>query len=342
MKWSIRRLFSHVRLGPVSTGNRLQIDGKSNGEPFKKHETLKQQSLLNPIVLVVGASDLTGTPPRIAEFDRDPGNIHVRLAGRRSEQIERFRTEGRDAVFLNLDDHRTFGTALAGVDRLFLLTGYTVAMLTQSKTLVDAAKKAGVRHIVHLGIFGNWDCTDPHFVWHQLVEKYIEASGIAWTHLHPNVFMELFSAVMPVKNSAFPVFWGEHRVGWVAARDIAAVAATVLRRPQKPCPRQDYWLSTEVASGREIATILGDVLGKPIRCEIKQPEEFKAAMSGNANYQTESWYFEGVLDGWRQIYDGRMGYLGTVRDDGPFVTGRPSMSFRQWASENVEFLEKRS
>ena len=63
-------------------------------------------------------------------------------------------------------------------------------MLVQSKTLVDAARKAGVRHIVHLGIFGQWDCTDPHFAWHQMIEKYIEASGIAWTHLHPNVFMD--------------------------------------------------------------------------------------------------------------------------------------------------------
>jgi len=49
---------------------------------------------------------------------------------------------------------------------LFLLTGYTVDMLVQSKTLVDAAKKAGVRHIVHQGVFGQWDCTDPHFAWH--------------------------------------------------------------------------------------------------------------------------------------------------------------------------------
>jgi uncharacterized protein YbjT (DUF2867 family) len=56
-----------------------------------------------------------------------------------------------------------FGSALAGVDRLYLLTGYTVAMVNQSKTLVDAAKKAHVQHIVHQGIFGEWDCTDPHF-----------------------------------------------------------------------------------------------------------------------------------------------------------------------------------
>jgi hypothetical protein len=35
------------------------------------------------------------------------------------------------------------------VDRVFLLTGYTVAMLVQSKAFVDAAKKARVQHIVH-------------------------------------------------------------------------------------------------------------------------------------------------------------------------------------------------
>ena len=39
---------------------------------------------------------------------------------------------------------------LKGVERLFLLTGYTVDMLVQSKAIVDEAKKAGVKHIVHL------------------------------------------------------------------------------------------------------------------------------------------------------------------------------------------------
>jgi hypothetical protein len=143
--------------------------------------TSKPQKPTCPVILIIGATGLTGRYI-IDEFDREPSDVHIRLAARRPEQIERLRAEGRDAVLLDLDDPRTFGAALAGVDRLFLLTGYTVAMLAQSKTLVDAAKKARVQHIVHLGIFGNWDCTDPHFAWHQLVECYIEASGIAWTH----------------------------------------------------------------------------------------------------------------------------------------------------------------
>jgi NAD(P)H dehydrogenase (quinone) len=35
-----------------------------------------------------------------------------------------------------------------------------------------------------------------------------------------------------------------------------------------------------------------------------------------------------------------MGYIGTMRDDGPFVTGRPSTTFHQWAAENRDALMK--
>ena len=51
-------------------------------------------------------------------------------------------------------------------------------MLTQCKTLVDAAVKAGVSHIVRQGVFANWDVTDPHFVWHQMIEQCTEGSGL--------------------------------------------------------------------------------------------------------------------------------------------------------------------
>jgi uncharacterized protein YbjT (DUF2867 family) len=293
----------------------------------------------HPVVLILGATGLVGGRV-IAELDREPDGVHVRLAARKPNQVERLRAEGRDAVLLDLDDPRTFAAALAGVDGLFLLTGYTVAMLAQSKALVDAARKARVRHIVHLGVFGNWDCTDPHISWHQLIERYIEASGISWTHLHPNVFMEQLPAVMPIRGGAFSVYWGDHRVGWIAARDIAAVAATVLREGPQKHGGQDYWLSAEVAGGIEIAAMLAEVLGRPIRCEIKGPDEFQATMSASGDYPVEPWYAAGTLEFLRQMIDGRMGYFGTVRDDGPFVVGRPSMTLRQWAEENRDLLLK--
>jgi len=239
---------------------------------------------------------------------------------------------------LDLDSPATFAAALCGVDRVFLLTGYSVAMLAQSKTFIDAARKARVQHIVHLGVFGHWDCTDPHIAWHQLVETYIEASGIAWTHIHPNMFMEQIPNFMKIRNDSFSVFWGSDRMGWIASRDIGAVAATVLREGPAKHSGQNYWLSAEVAGGEELATLFSEALGRPIRCDHKKPEDFASIMASTGDYNVESWYAAAVIEFLKQFSDGRMGDFGTVRDDTPYLTGTPSMTLRQWIQENRSSL----
>ena len=289
-----------------------------------------------PIVFIIGATGQTGKLI-IEEFDRHPGRVQLRLGVRSQADIERLRAEGRDAVLFDLDDSRTFGAALANVDRLFLLTGYTVAMTHQSKTLVDAAKKAGVKHIVNQGVFAEWDCTDPHFVWFSLVERYIEASGIAWTHLHPNLFMEYLLKSAPPKGGSFSVFWGEARVGWVALKDVAAVTAKVLLDGPTRHAGQDYWLSTEVHTGPEAAELFTEVLERPISCNVRKPAELEAVFQSGA-LKVESWYARGGVEWCVQIADGRMGYIGTVRDDLPHILGRPATTMREWISDNKAAL----
>ncbi|WP_064444802.1 hypothetical protein [Rhodococcus sp. YH3-3] len=79
------------------------------------------------------------------------------------------------------------------------------------------------------------------------------------------------------------------------------------------------------------------VLGTEIRCDIRGPEDYAAAIAhGSTN--VESWYAEAGVDFTRQVIDGRMGYIGTVRDDVEFVAGRPSISLREWAIENRDRL----
>ena len=288
-----------------------------------------------PTVLVIGATGQTGRLI-VAEFDRDPGNVRLRLAARKQADIEKMRAAGKDAVYFDLDDPETFAAALAGVDRLFLLTGYTVDMLVQSKTLVDAAKKAGVRHIVHQGIFGQWDCTDPHFAWHQMIEKYIEASGIAWTHLHPNVFMDNLLTFFAPRGGTVTVFFGEQRSRLDcfkgSRRGRGGRATTRTERHGG----QDYWLSPEVLRGPQVADILSDVLGTKIRCDMQSPDVLAKVLAESGAIEKK--YAEGAVEFMRQVSDGRMGYIGTVRDDGPYVTGRPSTTLREWAAENRESL----
>jgi NAD(P)H dehydrogenase (quinone) len=294
-------------------------------------------SVQKPTVLVLGSTGQIGK--LVVKHLEKNDDVRLRLCSRREEAVEDFRKEGKEAVKLDLDDPSTFALALAGVDRAFLLTGYTVAMLTQSKTFVDAAKKAGVKHIVHLGIFGEWDTTDPHFVWHQMIETYIKASGIAWTNLHPNVFMDnLFGATAPKKDE-LSLYWGTAHVGWVAVSDIAAMAAAVLHEGPEKHNERDYWMSVDVLNGTEVASILSDITGRTVKFTPKTHEDFKVMVSAEGS-GAEPWYAEGGTDFMRQVANHQMGYIGTIRDDVPYVLGRPALKFREWASENKEkFLE---
>jgi uncharacterized protein YbjT (DUF2867 family) len=90
-------------------------------------------SFQKPTILVLGVSGKIGGFV-LQHLDKYPQALNLRITARRPEQVSALQQRGRDAVLLDLDDPPTFAAALHGVDRVFLLTGYTVAMLAQSKT----------------------------------------------------------------------------------------------------------------------------------------------------------------------------------------------------------------
>ena len=89
-----------------------------------------------------------------------------------------------------------------------------------------------------------------------------------------------------------------------------------------------------------MADILSEVLGTKISGEMQSPDVLAKMVA--ASGAMEKKYAEGAVEFMRQVSDGRMGYIGTVRDDGPFVTGRPSTTLREWAAENRESLLRAS
>lgn len=234
-----------------------------------------------PRILILGSTGRTGKAV-IAELGQTPESNQPVYASRNREQVEAWRREGKDAVYLDLDDARTFPAALQGVDRLFLATGYTIQMVHQSKTIVDAAADAGVKFIVHLGIFGNGRMTDPHFAWHEMVERYIEGSGVLWSHVHPHFFMDNLLTTLPVVNGTIFWFMGDTRVGWIAGADLAAVAARVLAEgPEKHSGKQ-YWLSTEALNGVEAAAEIAQGLQQEVQCIVMTPDGLIAQITSGA------------------------------------------------------------
>ena len=297
-------------------------------------------SNIKPVVLALGVTGQLGS--LISERLRNGDKIRLRVTSRKKDQLSSLKERYGDSVYLDLDDPRTFAAALKDVDRLFLLTGYTVAMLIQSKAMVDAAKKAGVKHIVHLGVFSpKDDCYDPHFAWHQMIEVYIKASGIPYTFLHPNCFMQNFTGFYGMaKNGKVRFYANDKKVGWIALEDVAGAAARILVDGPSKHNGKDYWFSTESLNVYEVAQVFSEVTGKKFTADARAPEQFIKDMG--VDRKTVDPYFFGVEESFKQIVDGRMDYISEVSDDLPELIGRKGISVKEWAMLHKEELSNLS
>jgi NAD(P)H dehydrogenase (quinone) len=291
-------------------------------------------------VLVVGASGFTGGAVAAA-LEASPEQVEVVRASRDLATVESWRDSGRTAVRIDLDDARTFPAALDGVDRIFLMAGYTSAMTHQTKTLVDASVDAGVGFAVHLGVFGDGRSTDPHFAWHELVERYIEGSGLAWAHLHPHMFMENLLTSFGPRDGRMPWPMGDKPTGWVAVEDIAAVAAKVLTEGPDGHAGRNYRLSTEVLNGVQAAEIVSRVLGRRIEARVMTPDDLTKlieADSATLPAFMDAGYASSVHEWLRQTYDGRMDYSAVTTTTVEDLLGRAPVHLGEWVKRNREAL----
>jgi uncharacterized protein YbjT (DUF2867 family) len=131
----------------------------------------------------------------------------------------------------DFDRPATLLGALAGVKRAFLLTNSSEHAEAQQITFINAARQSGVEHIVKLSQFGA-DANSPgRFLrYHAAVEAALQASGMAYTFLRPNLFMQglLNFRSTIATQSAFYAAANEAKVSAVDVRDIAEVAVATL------------------------------------------------------------------------------------------------------------------
>ena len=279
-------------------------------------------------VLVVGATGQVGAAV-------------MRLAAHRPE-LDAIGATRRAAVpagwrHLDLDMPETLLAALDGIDSAILVTGYTVDMLRQSKAFVDAARYARLGHLVHVGACGG-DSTDvAHYGWHQFVERYIEWSGIGFTHLRPEIFMQnlLGYGDLPAVRGDKLVNWvGDARQSWVDANDVAQAAVAALVEPERHGGRT-YRLGYEAATFAEIAAIMTEELGRPIRYEPRSPDEFYAEVFARGG---EPAYMTCIRDCFRRLTAGELTETDEVFDTFRAFSDRPPRNLRSFIRANSNSL----
>ncbi len=212
-------------------------------------------------ILVTGATGNVGG--EVVRLLRDHGYA-VRAAVR---DIAAARTHGEqniEYVALDFAQPATYQFALQGVRKLFLMRPPAISNTKRFiNPLIDAAKQAGVEHIVFLSLQG---ADKNRFVPHHRIETYLLASGIPWTLLRAGFFMQNLSTTHRAEirdHSEILVPAGRGTTSFIDVRDIAAVAALALTQPGHT--GKAYTLTGGQALGYEdVARTMTAVLGRQV------------------------------------------------------------------------------
>lgn len=219
--------------------------------------------------------------------------------------------------------------AMAGVDKLFLVTPLHLDQVTMKSTAIQAAKQAGVKHIVmSTGIGAGPDAGVEIGRWHGKNQEEVKATGISYTFLQPGNFMQnmlMFAESIRTMGQFFLPF-GDGKVAWVDARDIAAIGALALT--QDGFENQAISITGgEAYSCAEIADIFSEVIGKKISY-VDVPLE--AARQGMIDMGMP----EKLADLMNELNAlAKPGYLADTTDSVETLMGHPPRTFRQFAED---------
>jgi uncharacterized protein YbjT (DUF2867 family) len=169
----------------------------------------------------------------------------------------------------------TLGPALRGVERAMLISSSVPEMLDVQSSFIDAARAAGVRHVVKLsGIMPELDSPFRFARMHGEIERRLEASGLAFTHLRAGEFMPSYFRQVPsiLAQGALFLPMEDARIASIDVGDIAEVAIAALTTSAHE--GKTYPLTGPAAlTMAEVAAALSAVTGRPIRYVNVPPEE---------------------------------------------------------------------
>jgi uncharacterized protein YbjT (DUF2867 family) len=239
-----------------------------------------------------------------------------------------------EAITGDLGDEGSLVTAMAGVEKVFLLSSPHPDAVHWHRNAIDAARRTQVQLIVRSSILGADRESPADFISaHTTCDRYLEESGLPYVIVRPNLFLQNIPESTIPSIDASGTFYanaGEARISMVDTRDVAAVAAVALTEPGHASAHYDV-TGPEALSYTDVAAKLTSVMGRRISYVAASDDAVRQALLGAG---LTGW-FANALVGLYQDYrrSGTGGYAAQVTGIVQRLTGRPARSLDDLTGE---------
>ena len=275
-------------------------------------------------VAVTGASGQLGRKVADILLERlDPSQVV--LLTRMPDALAAYSERGAVVRRADFDEPASLVDAFSGADRALLISALDFERRAgQHRAAIDAAKAAGVRHVIYTSIpepEGNPAAASPS---HYATELVARDSGLAWTFLRNNLYSDFQVPVVAqaIASGQLVTSAGDGRVAYVARDDCAAAAAAVL--VQDGHERKAYDITGPDAIGpADIAALAAELGRRPVEVVAVDDDALVAGMIDNGVPEAVA----GILLSF--VVAARAGFLDAVSSAVKELTGRAPTSLRE-------------
>ena len=229
---------------------------------------------------VTGASGQLGRKVLDELLERVDASTVVALA-RDSAKLSDYAAKGIEVRQADYDDPASLDKALAGVNRVLLISGNAVGQRErQHGNVIEAAKKAGVEYIAYTSILNAQDSKLALAPEHVATEKLLEQSGLNHDLLRSAWYSENFVGSLPQQVEAGSIYGasGEGRYSTATRADLAAGAAAALVGSKGG---QTYELAGDESwTMDEFAAEVSRAAGKPVKYVDQSEEDYAKTLEG--------------------------------------------------------------
>nr|XP_036582558.1 nmrA-like family protein [Colletotrichum truncatum]KAF6791262.1 nmrA-like family protein [Colletotrichum truncatum] len=263
-------------------------------------------------------------------------------ASSKSSNKSMFEDRGIAFRHINYDDSKSLDTGLHGVENLLFISSVGSARIEQHSRLIDAAKKAGVKHVWYtslaFGGFGN-NSRSPIQAEHVLTEKLLKESGLTYTSIREGIYMEAFSVFLDWHPETTKLILpADGEVAYTLRADLGEGTARIMIRGGYE--NQIVLFTAEEAIGaKEIVDIINETTARQVKLEVVSREEYLHLSTTQDEGGRPREYFEMIATIWDDIVDGALSTTHPLLHE---ILGReptkPRDALRQLLVENRDYV----